>query len=248
MSAILLQSPRDVVSPREGKQWDTKAPTRPGDAGFEEGLFQVKDAVRMAETGKWPAEYIAINNPTELGGEVPDLLKSKLRLVGSRASRNLAISVSMDKPWHLGEFLLDELLSQGVNFKVDRPDTVQFCDKDASYVRTMVRINERAAQALDRVFDVKYFWKQPRPEDYIGIHGSVMTVDRYGAPGHWSYGAGHAAAASATDSVLQEDLDLTPDQSQRTTHACWTFAAGRTALGVHFLEDNLCGWEVDKSL
>ena len=245
---MILQSRRDVVSPREGKQWDSEAPTREGDAGFDEALQQVKDAVRMAETYHWPGELLAIGNPTELEGEVPDLLKSKLRLTGRRAGYNLAMSVSMDKPWHLGEFLLDELLDQGVKFKTHRPKTVQFTDIDASYVRTMTRINERALAGLDRIFDIKYFWKEPRPEDYLKVPGCIFTVDDLGAPGHWRYGAGHAAAASATDSVLQEDLDLTPDQSQRVTHACWAFAFGRTPLGVHLLEDNHEGWRAAKSL
>lgn len=248
MNDILLQSPRDVVSPREGKRWDTEAPVGPGDEGFEESVQQVKDAVRMAETGHWPAELLAIHNPTELEGKIPDLLRAELSLFGTRASRNLAMSVSMDKPWDLGVILLDKLLSEGVKYNTDRPGTIQFCDKDASYVRTVMRINQRVAAALDRVFDVKYFWKQPRPEDFMGIPGSVLTVDHHGAPGHWSYGAGHAAAASATDSVLQEDLALSPDQSQRTAHACWTFAFGRTPLGVHVIGDNKCGWDVNKAL
>jgi len=202
----------------------------------------------MAETGHWPSELQSIGNPTELGGEVPDLLRTKLRLLGRRASYNLAMSVSMDKFWHLGEFLLDELLLQGHKFKTEREGTVQFCDTDASYVRTMRRINERVELALDRVFDVKYFWKEPRPEDYIGIHGSVFTVDKKGAPGHYRFGAGHAAAASATDSVLLEDLDLDADTQQRVTHSCWTFAFGRTPLGVHNLEDNAEGWRLAKTL
>lgn len=245
---ITLQSPRDVVSPRPGNKWDSKAPIRPGNAGFEESLCQVKDAVKMAEMDKWPSQFLAIGNPTDLGGEVPELLKKKLKLMGPKAARNLAMSVSMDKPWHLGEFLLDELLMRGVKFNIDRPGTIQFCDKDASYCRTMERITDQYNKGLDRVFDIKYYWKQPRPEDVIGIHGSVFAVDGIGAPGHYSYGAGHAAAASATDTILQQDLNLTPDLSQEVTHACWTFAFGRTALGVHYLEDNAEGWRCAKTV
>ena len=245
---MILQNPRNIVSPRPGKKWDSKAPTVPGETHFEAGLDQVKDAVRAAETGQWPAEIIADGNPTDLDGEVPDLLKKKLRLVGRRASRNLAMSVSMDKPWHLGEFLLDELLAQGATYKVDRPGTIQFCDMDASYCRVMMRINQAYAIALDRVFDIKYAWEQPRPEDYLEIHPSIFSVDGYGAPGHWSYGAGHAAAARAMAWVIIQELKLTADQIARILHACWVFAQGRTLLGVHFVEDNKEGWRAAESV
>lgn len=244
MSEVILQSPRNIVSPRVGKQWDSKAPTRIGDAGFEEQLHQVCESVRMAETGHWPAEYLAIGNPSGLGGAMPTLLKNKLRISGAKASRNLALSVSMDSYWDLGEFMLEALKKIGVKYKTDKPNTVQFCDTDSSDVAFMVDLHQSCAKALDRVFDIKFFWEEPRPEDYKNIHGTVFTVDRKGAPGHWRFGAGHAALASATYKVLMRHLSIAGDLAMQVMHECFMFCFGRTPLGVHFIEDNLEGWRV----
>ena len=244
MDQIIPQSPRNVVSPRPGKQWDSKAPLFPGDDGFEESLHEVCECVRMAEQGHWPAEYLAKGNPTELGGAKPELLKRKLRISGRNAARNLALSVSMDEYWDLGVIMLDVLQSKGVKFKTDKPGTVQFCDKDASRVAFLIDLHTRLGKSIDRIFDIKYFWEKYRPEDYKAIHGSVFTVDRYGAPGHYAFGAGHAAFASTTAKVLIDWLKLSADLAMQVVHECFMFCFGRTPLGVHFIEDNLEGWRV----
>jgi len=246
VSTLTLQEPRDVVSPRVGKQWGTNPPTRPGDANFEEVLCEVVDTVEATEKGKWSTELIAKNNPTELGGEVPKLIAKKLMLGTDRnpIPRNLALAVAMDKYWHLGEFLLDELLASGEKFKIDKPGTIQFCDKDSGYMQVMTELHKQVPAAMDRVFDIKYFWKQPRPEDYLGVPGVIFTVNGYPAPGHWSYGAGHGAAAGATAMVINRNMDLSADREQQVIHDCWCFAQGRTLLGVHFHEDNELGFRV----
>lgn len=244
--SVTLQIRRDVVSPRSGNSWGTPPPTRPGDAQFEELLAEVVSTVKMTEQGAWPTEFIAKNSPTPLGGQVPELLRTKLRLGTDARPRpkNMALAVSMDKPWHLGEFLLDGLRAQGVKYKVDRPGTVQFCDADSSYMQIMQELNSSTASALDKVFDVKYHWQEPRPEDYLNIPGEIFTVNGYPAPQHWRYAAGHGGAAGATCAVITRNLQLTLDQEQEVKHACWTFAQARTMLGVHLHEDNELGFNI----
>lgn len=239
---IELMSPRDVVSPRPGKQHDSKAPLRPGDDGFEQSLDEVSQIVAMTELGRWPADFLAKGNPSGSNGEPPELLKSKLRLHSRRPER-LALAVSMDKPWHLGEFLLDELLMRGVKYREDA-DHIQFCDEEYSYTATMKDVFDSTHAALNHIFDIKYFWKQPRPEDYKGIPGCQFTVDDLGAPGHWSYGAGHAAAAAATRMAIARNLDLDAEMLAHLDDSAWQFCQGRTLLGVHFWEDNAEGYRV----
>ena len=245
MSDIELQEPRNIVSPRPGKRWDSKAPTVKGDADFDDLLCEVVETVKATEMGHWSEEFLQKDNPTELTG-VPELLAKRLRLGTNKypKPKNLALSVSMDKPWHLGEHLIDELLSRGYKYKVDKPGTAQFCDTDASYMACMVKLNENALKALDRVFDIKYYWKAPRPEDYLKVHGSIFNVDGYSAPGHWRYGAGHGAYSGSTAETVINTFDLPADVEAEVRYACWVFAQGRSFLGVHFHEDNTEGFRV----
>lgn len=237
---------RDVVSPRPGNRHDSQAPTRPGDDRYEHLLQEVVDTVHNTEMGIWSTEFLAKGNPSNKGGRVPKLLKKRLDLGTNKKPKpgNLARAVSMDKPWHLGELLLDELLSRGVKYKIDKPGTAQFCDMDSSYMQTMAELMIQTGKALDQVFDIKYFWKEPRPEDYKGVPGEIFNVDGYPAPQHWRYGAGHGAVSGATYKVLARNLKLCGDLEQETLHACWCFAQGRTFLGVHFHEDNTEGFRV----
>jgi hypothetical protein len=238
--------PRDVVSPRPGSRHDSQPPTRPTDAKFPELLQEVVDTVHNTERGIWSTEFLAKDNPTSLGGKVPKLIKKKLNLGTNKKPKpkNLALAVSMDKPWHLGEFLLEELLRRGVKYKIDKPGTVQFCDADSSYMQVMQDLNTSTSKALDQVFDIKYYWKELRPEDYLGVPGEIFNVDGYPAPQHYRYGAGHGAAAGATYKVIARNLDLSPKMDEHVMHACWCFAQGRSFLGVHLHEDNAEGFRV----
>lgn len=233
-------APRDLVSPREGKRHGTNPPLWLGDEGFEESLAEVCDLVDQTELGRWPKEFLAKGNPSGLDGSPPELLKDKLGLRSLRPQR-LALAVSMDKPWHIGEFIIDALLAQGATFKVKRPH-VQFCDLDNSYMAIMRDLMFANHLALDRIFDIKYYWRKPRPEDYKQISGAVFAVDNIGAPGHWSYGAGHAAYSGATAEVIMLSMNLTADQTAWTLDATYQFAQARTLLGVHFWEDNFLGY------
>ena len=242
---IVLQAPRDIVSPRKGKQRGTPAPTVPGDPGFASGLEEVQDCVQMAELGGWPSEALAKGNPTQLEGQMPSLIRNELKIYGRHACRNLAMSVSMDHYWDLGVLLFNELSKGGVKFaNDDGTGHVHFCDYEVSHMAFMIDLLTEIQRSMNNIFDVKYFWKAPRPEDYLGVKGCIFTLDGEGAPGHYGYGAGHAAAARATDRVLRRRLFLSPDLAQQVTHECFTFAFGRTPLGVHFIEDNLLGWRV----
>lgn len=240
---VTLMSRRDIVSPRPGKQHDSKAPLSLKDgSAFTDALDEVCEVVAMTEGGEWPTEFLAKGNPSGLGGEPPELLKKELRLI-SRNPERLALSVSMDKPWDLAVILLDELLARGAKFREDAQH-VQFCDKTNSYTATMMDVMQSVHAALNHIFDIKYFWRKPRPEDYKATPGKQFTVDDLGAPGHWSYGAGHAAAAAAVCQALHRALSLDDEQSAWVKDACWQFANGRTLLGVHFWEDNAEGFRV----
>jgi hypothetical protein len=243
-----IQTPRDVVSPREGKRWNTPAPLIPGTPEFADSLREVEQTVARTQAGEWSGDFLSKQNPSELEGQVPRLLAQKLRLGTNKNPRPVALAqaVSMDKPWHLGEFLHDELRRLNVPYKVDKPGTIQFCDKDGSMAAFMGDLNRRWPEALDRMFDIKYYWKQPRPEDFFQVHGTIFTVNGYPAPGHWSYGAGHGAVSGVTANVVKDHFDLSPDLYQEVLHACWCFAQGRTFLGVHFHEDNVLGFKVGR--
>ena len=220
----------DLVSTRTGVKHDSPAPRH-----NEDDLQEVIEVRRMVELGEWPAEFLANDGG---GDDIPDLLKSRrdLRLTKRRPA-TAALVVTMDKPYSLGVNLADELLARGEKFKEVR-DHVQFCDPTFSYSALLADLATANHKALNHAFDVKYYYKAKRPEQYLKVDPCIFSEDNVGAPNHYSYPAGHGATSGSAEAVINAYFDLNDEMKLKVYDACYQFAHWRTLLGVHFREDN----------
>lgn len=222
-------------SPRKGVQHGTAAPTEGRDK-----LDEVIEVRRQVVTNHWPADYLAHGDG--FGTEPPVLLKE----MGIRKRRpsTAAAAVRMDKPHDLGVALWDALHAAGAKLK-EQYNYVPFVEQFAHFLS---ELNNANYHALDKIFDVKYYWMVERPETVLGLPGCIFTGDSYGAPNHPAFGAGHGSVAGATYALILKFFDLTEDQAAMVWDACYQFSHWRTLLGVHYREDNDLGLAVGQSV
>lgn len=220
----------DRVSPRAGNKHDSPSPRHNDD-----DLAEVLEVRRMVDLQEWPSEFLMNDGG---GDDVPDLLKSRraLRLKKNKPSV-AALVVTMDKPYSLGVELADELLARGVKFREEQ-DHIQFCDPEMSYSALLRDLASANHKALNHAFDVKYFYKAKRPEQYVMVAPCVLCENEAGAPMHPAYPAGHGATSGSAQAVINKYFDLDSQMSLKVHDACYQFAHWRTLLGVHFREDN----------
>lgn len=216
-------------SPRPGVQHGTEAPASIESGKLDE-VIEVREQVRCKH---WPSEYLQHNG--SFGLKPPVLLKDMG--IYKHDPNTAAQAVAMDKPFDLGVALWDALQAMGVPLK-EKHNYVPFIEQFAHF---LVMLNAANYEALDRIFDIKYYWMEERPETVLGLPGAVFTGDKYGAPNHPAYGAGHGAVSGATYAIICYFFDLTDDQKALVWDACYQFAHWRTLLGVHYREDNDLG-------
>lgn len=235
-------------SPRQGKAHGIAPPIYPGQSGFDGALSEVVEVRRLVELKEWPRQYL--ENPNG-DGTVPYLFtlhdeRLPLRALGVDGvdPATAANIVRMDDPVELG-FVLYKALSF-MNVDLNRESThVEFVE---GFARFGSQLGRYVHQALDKVFDVKYHYMLERPETVLGLPGCVFTGDDYGAPNHPAYGAGHGAAAGATEALILRTFDLREEEQALVKDACYQFAHYRTLLGVHYRADNDVGLEVGRSV
>lgn len=235
-------------SPRHGQAHGIDAPLYPGQPGFDEWLNEVVEVRRQVELMQWPRAYL--ENASGTGG-VPELFKLYDKRYPDRAlgvtearPQSAAEIVRMDDPVDLGIVLYKALSAMKADLNRDGPH-VEFVE---GYVQFLRRLSVRIHAALDKIFDVKYFYMLERPETVLGLPGCLFTGDGYGAPNHPSYGAGHGAAAGATESVILNTFDLREEEQAMVRDACYQFAHYRTLLGVHYRADNDVGLAIGRSV
>lgn len=222
-------------SPRKGVKHGTKAPSTGRDKLDE--VIEVRSQVVLK---KWPSEYL--QHGEGFGTKPPELLQG-LGVYRYNPS-TAAEAVRMDKPHDLGVALWDALQKIGVALK-EAYNYIPFVEQ---FVHFLSELSAANYKALDKIFDVKYYWMEERPETKIGIAGCIFTGDDYGAPNHPAYGAGHGAVAGATFAVIKKFFDMTADVIALVWDACYQFAHWRTLLGVHYREDNDLGLDIGQSV
>jgi hypothetical protein len=228
-----------LVSPRAGKTHGIAPPHYPGTPEFDAQLKVVTDVRDLVCRNIWPSEFLTTDNPGGLGERPPVLIAERMGLGPPSDPMNpniAALSVSMDRPTDLGIELFQELAAL-------ESGNAKYIDFVSGFNVFVAELSVAVHEALEKIFDVKYYYMLERPETVLGVSGPVFCEDEYGAPSHPAYGAGHAAAASATAVVVQRWF---PQEKYRANilDACWQFASWRTLLGVHYPQDNQAGWDI----
>lgn len=234
-------------SPRAGNAHGTPRPIYPGEAGFEEALYEVIETRAKVVHMEWPTQYLTSKHPVPgMGDDVPFLLNHMQ--IGRGNPETCAQVVAMDKPSDLGLELWNRVIQAGGKLK----DKYKAKNGNTPFVEAFARFNAELGfacyVALDKIFDVKYHWMLERPETVKNIPGCIFTGDRYGAPNHPAYGAGHGAVAGITLELIKRFFNLAGDLLNMVIDACYQFAHWRTLLGVHYRADNDLGMEVGASV
>lgn len=234
-------------SPRPGYHHDTPRPIYPGEAGFEDALYEVIEVREQVEHGRWPTEYLSKENPGGGGGTIPHLL-NHIEGLGRGDPSSAANVVAMDRPSDLGTELFVRLWEEGVELNEEylaENGNVPFVEALGQF---SAQLGIGVYYSLEKIFDVKYYWMLERPETAKKMPGCVFTGDAYGAPNHPAYGAGHGAVAGMVLVLLKRFFKLTDDVLNRVLDACYQFAHWRTLLGVHYRADNDLGMAVGTSI
>lgn len=237
-----IPSKSKLVSPRAGKSHGFAPPHYPGSAEFDAQLAVVTEVRDQVCRNVWPSEFLSQGNPGGGGARPPQMLVDALGFEESGHPDNphiAALAVSMDRPLDLGTVLYEALTMLP---EYER----QYIDFVYGFCAFQTELAIVVAEALDKVFDVKYYYMLERPETVLGVAGTVFCEDEIGAPGHPAYGAGHAAVSGVTAKMLIAKFGSKHESA--ILDACWQFAAYRTLLGVHYPQDNQCGWDVGQSV
>ena len=226
-----------------GKAHGQPAPLYPGEAGFAETLDEVIQVRRSVELRQWPTEYLSKEHPVDssLGAETPVLLRNLG--ISKRRPSTAAEAVRMDDVTDLGIELFHALRDQGAVLATVADGYGHFPFVE-SYAAFVADLGMASLYALKNIFEVKSHFGLERPETVLNLPGCIVTGDEYGAPNHFSYGAGHGAVAGATEVVINKYFRLTDEQKALVKDAVYQFAHWRTLLGVHYRQDNDCGIRV----
>lgn len=231
-----------VASLRVGKHHGVPMPIIPGDTRFESLFQEVADAAGDVRHNIWPSEYVD-NAWTQLNWEVgqlfdPNMIPYPLQRAGISDALTAAHAVRMDWPSDLGKFIYNWLVSQGVPFaKIDQYDFVEHTPGFEEF------LSKNLKAALDKCFEVKWYYGLARPEEYACLPGKLFTAYVEGCPHHPAYPAGHATVSGKTRGVLECWFNFTnhPLEYAQMIWSCFHFATYRTFAGVHYTQDNITG-------
>lgn len=204
------------------------------DSNISDYLTEVLEVRTEVEAGRYPEAFLAKYYPW---GNLPEEIPQALLNEGLSKSnpKGLANVVHMDNPIDLGVALCKWLLKAGVKTRHRSSGSIDFIN---SIPQTNKKLSDAILVALERAFDIKYYYGIPRPEELANRN---ITSYPEGSPTHPSFPAGHGAAAGATARVLIDHFDVTEEQAQEIKDAAYLWAQFRTLSGVHYAPDNLAG-------
>ena len=119
--------------------------------------------------------------------------------------------------------------------KVDKTD---FIDSDAiGYCLDFLR---KLLPAMQKTFDVKYFFKQARPlqrlYNWTGI--DFRAVSNKPNPGHWSYIGGHITKSDIANKVIKQQYKFATREHFLIDVATLLFGLCRDASLIHLWQDS----------
>lgn len=240
---LRAMEPCGLVSPRVGKHHGIPMPAALCNASARsEALREVMRVREDVTGGVFPMWFMRKYYPEDWGA-FPDTIPAPLAMAHTVFAlpaplsyddpAGLANVVHMDHTHDLARVMLDWLIDEGA-----RPNGFDGPGFDflAIVPEQHARVSELIEGAMERAFDVKYYYGVPRPEE---VAGENMTAYDEGAPSHPSFPAGHGAAAFATARYFLREWVLTDDQAKAVFAAAYVWSMARTFAGVHYAVDNL---------
>lgn len=228
--------PCRLVNPRVGKNHGYKVSDFDINASTQD-LLKVMQEISRDIFPRW---FVEKHYPFKREfGEFPFEMPGPLKLEGLSFDKPKAIAeiVRMDMPMDLNRAIHRWVLSEGSNVAEWTPNFVNFLESTIDvqdYSTGLVK------EALHKMFEIKYFFGVPRPEE-IPVKGtplgSVMTHYSEGSPCHPEAGHGHSAASAAgAKAIINKFPNLTQFQLKQILDSAYLFSIARCLARVHYGE------------
>lgn len=234
-------TPTQLHSPREGKAHDV---TPPNFETLLDQFIEVRECCLKTKSGVYDWEFMERHWPKQWGvmpTEWPDFLS--VRGITPEDPISCAQAVRMDSPIDLTLAILSWLLPRGIEGRLQDKSSHHF-----DFIRTIPHFIAYSANridaALEKAFDIKYYYGMPRPAevcDYLYENETSQFLQTYDHPNHPAYVAGHGSAAGACGKAFQDYFLLTPSENQTIRYACYSWSQWRTLAGMHYAADNVVG-------
>jgi len=117
---------------------------------------------------------------------------------------------------------------------------------DGTGISVYRRWADRQKAKAEKAFDVKHFYKQPRPfmflEAVLGIDCTCLGLGgRH--PGHWSYLAQHANKFGEDYDQVKDNYDISDSDLFKLKVVLFVAAFGRSGCLYHYPQDNIVGFK-----
>ena len=231
--------PCRLVNPKEGKHYNYRIPE---DFDINEKAQEIVKVVKEVKSGKFPYWFMEKYYPfkSEFGSYKFPAEVFAVQGLSEYDPNSLADVVHMDSPTDMPRMVLKWLthpdFRQKANVKNWTPNYINFLET-IPYVEE--QISDGVKRALNKAFNMKYYFGLARPEEVIG---SNITTYPEGCPNHPSFPAGHsAAAAGGIVYLLREFPGLNSVQLKKVLDTAYSWGMFRSFAGVHYAEDNIMG-------
>lgn len=222
-----------MVNPCDGVRHGIPEPHRPGSAEYDEEADALVRLAMDVERDIWPEWY------WEFVG-VDSRISPVLRAVGLCESnpKGCADSVQMDQPEELWAAIIRYARDEGVPLETGLPGQ-RFLERHVSPLKVYA---DRVDTQMEKAFEAKYFFGQPRPEEYENSPNFAHYPE--GCPNHPSYPAGHGTFAGAANWGFNQVFPDAPMGAVRDVRtATLQLAHFRDMARVHNRQDSRVGWE-----
>lgn len=211
-----------------------------GDDEFRAELEVVERVRDWVASSRWPGWFFENQG---IDGKLSPLLESALGLSESDP-QGCADVVKMDHPFDLWDRVIEPFATSNKIALRDAPK-----HKGVPFVETVGArsiAHSIIADALEKCFEVKYFFGQARPFEISNYGGSL---EQYPCPAHPERPAGHGAFCGATNAAFRRlFVPITDDDLATVKTATLQFAHFRTFSAMHLASSNNLGWEIGNAI
>lgn len=234
LTSVILQ-PSRLVNPKVGRDHGYKIPDF---FDIDESCKEVLRVREYVKKGQFPYWFMDKYNPFKSNfGSFPRKTLGPLEMEGLSFDRpeGLAQVVHMDFTSDLGNAIHRWLLREGYNVKAHTPNHINFLE---SVPNVEYKLATNIDKALNKAFEMKYYFGVARPEEVIG---SNMTHYPEGCPNHPATPAGHSAVAGTSGRTMIDCFEVDLKAIKVILFTSYTWAQARTFAGVHHAVDNIMG-------
>jgi len=219
-----------LVSPRVGNAHGYSPPDL---ETYEEQVVDVKNLRTEIEADRWPSEFLI----KYLGNDDLSPILAKYLLLSKKTPKKCADVVRMDHPFDIWDKVIEKYIAD----EAIAPLAAHAHQGDPFVEKVLLRANAHVliANALDKAFDVKYYFGTCRPIEYYD-----PSIQRFATPNHPESPAGHGAFSGGATNAFETYMDATQPQKDAVTFATKQFAMFRSFSAMHIPYSNLLGWTI----